>query len=94
MKMFVLVYSSAFDDYVNEAITKGGIKAYTKLTDVHGRGPETGPKLKYSQGDNDVVTVVVNDEEADKVKKIVQNLRKEYPRGGVRCFVIPVEEMI
>ena len=30
MKMFVLVYSSAIDDDVISAISKGGMKAYTK----------------------------------------------------------------
>ncbi len=94
MKMFVLVYSSNIDDDVIAAISKGGIKAYTKWTDVHGMGPETGPKLRYSQGDNHVLTIVVNDADASKVRDVVLNLRKEYPLGGVRCFIVPVEEMI
>ena len=94
MKMFVLVYSSAIDDYVIPAISKGGIKAYTKWTDVHGTGPETGPKLRFSQGDNHVLSVVLEDEDAAKMKEIVLTLRKEYSLGGVRCFVVPVEEMI
>jgi hypothetical protein len=48
MKMFVLVYSSAIDDDVISAISKGGIKAYTKWTDVHGTGPETdGPRPRH-----------------------------------------------
>jgi len=94
MKMFVLVYSSAIDDDVIAALTRGGVKAYTKWTDVHGTGPETGPKLRFSQGDNHVLTIVVNTEEADKVRGVVQKLRKDFPMGGVRCFVVPVEEMI
>ena len=94
MKMFVLVYSSIIDDDVIAAILKGGIKAYTKWTDVHGTGPETGPKLTYSQGDNHVLTIVVNEEDTSKVRSVVLALRKENPSGGVRCFVVPVEEMI
>ncbi|HEX9019744.1 MAG TPA: P-II family nitrogen regulator [Nitrospirota bacterium] len=94
MKMFVLVYASTYDDYVISAISEGGIKAYTKWTEVHGTGPETGPKLRYSQGDNDVLTMVVNDEDAAKLRKVVQQLRKDHPLGGVRCFIVPVEEMI
>jgi nitrogen regulatory protein PII len=94
MKMFVLVYASMIDDYVIAAITKGGINAYTKWIGVHGTGPETGPKLRYKQGDNHVLTIVVSNEDADKVRDVVLKLRKEYSFGGVRCFVVPVEEMI
>ncbi len=94
MKMFIIVYSSIIDDYVMAAISRGGIKAFTKWTAVHGMGPETGPKLTYSQGDNDVLTVVVSDENAEKTREITRKLRQEHPRGGVRCFIVPVEEMI
>lgn len=94
LKMFVIVYASVIDDYVMTAISGGGIRGFTKWTAVHGTGPETGPKLTYSQGDNDVLTVVVNDEDARKVRELTLKLRKEHPRGGVRCFIIPVEEMI
>ena len=40
------------------------------------------------------MTVVLEDEDAAKMKGIVLTLRKEYPLDGVRCFVVPVEEMI
>jgi nitrogen regulatory protein PII len=94
MKMFVLVYSSAIDDDVIAAISIGGVKAYTKWNNVHGTGPETGPKFTYSQGDNHVITIVVNDADAPKVRDLVLKLRKGNPKGGVRCFIVPVEEMI
>ncbi len=45
-------------------------------------------------GQNDILTVVINTEEAAMVKEAVMNLRKDHPRAGVRCFVVPVEEMI
>ncbi|MGC1454554.1 MAG: PG0541 family transporter-associated protein [Nitrospirota bacterium] len=94
MKMFVIVYSSSCDDSVMEAITRGGIKAYTKWGRVLGKGTETRPKLTFSQGDNDVLSIVVDDKDAKKLKEIVVNLRKENPIAGIRCFIMPVEEMI
>ncbi len=94
MKMFVIVYSSACDDYVIEAITRGGIKAYTKWREVLGKGTETGPKLTYSQGDNDVLSIVVDDKDAKMLKEIVVSLRKENPTAGIKCFIMPVEEML
>lgn len=96
MKMFIIVYSWAIDDDVIAAITKSGLKAYTKWTKVLGCGTETEPKMgsQFWPGENDVLTVVVNNEDAAKVKEVVLNLRKEHPRAGVRCFIVPVEEMI
>ena len=96
MKMFVIVYSCWMDKEVIEAITKSGVKAYTKWTNVLGCGTETEPKMGSWPwfGQNDVLTVVINNEEAAMVKEAVMNLRKDHPRAGVRCFVVPVEEMI
>ncbi len=94
MKMFVIVYASSCDDYVIEAISQGGIKAYTKWRGVLGKGTETGPKLKYSQGDNDVLSIVVDDKDARKLKEIVVNLRKEFAASGIKCFILPVDEVI
>jgi nitrogen regulatory protein PII len=96
MKMFIIVYSWGIDDEVIAALTKRGLKAYTKWTKVLGCGTETEPKMgtQVWPGENDVITMVINDEDAAKVKEVVLNLRKEHPRSGVRCFIMPVEEMI
>jgi len=91
MKMFIIVYSWAIDEDVIEAVTKSGIKAYAKWTNVLGCGTETDPKMGSQPwfGENDVLTVVINTEEPTMVKEAVMNLRKDHPRAGVRCFVVP-----
>lgn len=94
MKMFFIVYSWAIDENVLAALAASGVNAYTKWTKVQGCGCESEPKLGAGSGENDVLTVVINNEDADKVKAVVLNLRKEHPRAGVRCFIVPVEEMI
>ncbi len=94
LKMFVIVFSSSCDDYVMKAITKAGIKAYTKWRGVLGTGTETGPKLTYSQGDNDVLSIVVDGKDAGVLRDTVMNLKKENPKSGIKCFILPVEEMI
>ena len=96
MKMFIIVYSSFIDDKVIAAFTKSGLKSYTKWTKVLGCGVETGPKMgsRSWPDENDVITVVINNEDVAKAKDVVVTLRKEHPRAGVRCFIVPVEEMI
>jgi nitrogen regulatory protein PII len=96
MKMFMIVYEWSIDVYVIAAINEIGITGYTKWTKVLGTGPETGPKMgsHTCPCDNDMLAVVVDDKDAAKVKEMVLHLRKEHPRGGLRCFIVPVEEMI
>ena len=96
MKMFIIMYEYALDADVNAAIKKAGITGYTKWSKVHGAGPETGLKLdsRYWPGENDVLLVVVDDKDVPKVKEMVLHLRKEFPKSGVRGFIVPVEEMI
>ncbi len=96
MKMFMIMYEYAIDAEVFAEIKKTSIAGYTKWSKVKGAGPETGPKLdtRFWPGLNDVLVVVVDEKDAVKVKEMVLQLRSKYPQAGVRCFVVPVEEMI
>ncbi len=96
MKMCMIMYEYAIDAEVFEEIKKTGIAGYTKWSKVQGAGPETGPKLntRFWPGLNDVLVVVVDEKDAVKVKEMVLHLRSKYPQAGVRCFIVPVEEMI
>ncbi len=96
MKMFMIMYEYAIDAEVFAEIKKIGIAGYTKWSKVQGAGPETGLKLNTRDwpGLNDVLVVVVDEKDAEKVKEMVSHLRKTYPQSGVRCFIVPVEEMI
>lgn len=96
MNMFMIVYEWSIDDFVIAAIKEIGVTGYTKWTKVLGMGPETGPKMDSHTCpcNNDVLAVVVEDKDSAKVRERVLHLRKEHPRGGVRCFIVPVKEMI
>ncbi len=96
MKMFMIMYEYAIDAEVFAEIKKTSIVGYTKWSKVQGAGPETGPKLdtRFWPGLNDVLVVVVDEKDAVRVKEMVLHLRSKYPQTGVRCFIVPVEEMI
>jgi nitrogen regulatory protein PII len=95
MKKSVIVHWRSIDDEVIATLTKSGVKAF-KWTEVLGCGSETEPKLRprFWPEENDVLTVVTNDEDANKVKEVVLSLRKAHPGAGIRCFIAPVKEMI
>jgi hypothetical protein len=96
MKMFLLVYSREADEYVIGRFKKAGIRAYTKMEEVRGEGPDSEPKLRTHvwPGGNNMLIMAVPDEQIHVVTCIVHQLKEERPRSGVRCFVLPMEECI
>ncbi len=56
MKMFVIVYSRWLDKNVIEAVTKSGVKAYTKWSNVSGCGTETEPKMGSCPGSGKTIS--------------------------------------
>jgi len=96
VKMLVVVYSDAVDEVVITAFKKADIGAYTKWKETLGEGTETEPKLGTHcwPGKNNVLAVVVEDEKVPVVSEIVRNLKTEYPKGGIKTFVLQVEDIL
>jgi nitrogen regulatory protein PII len=96
MKMLVVVYNDAVDEVMIHAFKKAGVLGYTKWKEALGEGTETEPKLGTHcwPGKNNVLAVVVEDEAALKISETIRKLKSEYPQGGIRTFVLQVEETI
>ena len=96
MKMLVIVYNDAVDEVMISAFKKAGVLGYTKWKEALGEGTETEPKLGTHcwPGKNNVLAVVVEDEAALKISEIIRKLKSEHPKGGIRTFVLQVEETI
>jgi nitrogen regulatory protein PII len=96
MKMLVVVYSDAVDEVMIRAFKKAGVLGYTKWKEALGEGTETEPKLGTHcwPGKNNVLAVVVEDEAALKIGDTIRKLKSEHPQGGIRTFVLQVEETI
>lgn len=96
MKMLVIVYSDAVDEVMINAFKKSGIHGYTKWKEALGEGTETEPKLGTHcwPGKNNVLAVVVEDKAALKISNTIRKLKSEHPQGGIKTFVLQVEETI
>jgi nitrogen regulatory protein PII len=94
MKMFLLIYGEAADEYVIAALKEAGIKAYTKMVEARGEGTETEPKLgtHFWPGKNNVLLMAVADDEIPRIAEKIKEIRKDHPRAGVRSFLLPMEE--
>jgi hypothetical protein len=94
VKMFLIIYAEAADEFVIAALKEAGIRAYTKMVEARGEGTETEPKLGTHcwPGKNNVLLIAVDDEEIPGIAERILALKKEHPRAGVRSFLLPMEE--
>lgn len=92
MKRMDIILSQALEeDFVYQCQLLHVDTCYTKIPGVMGRG-NSSPKMGDSIWPqlNSWYMLVVSDEDAFKLKKLVENLRKEYPDEGIGCFVSDV----
>lgn len=96
MKMLVMVYSDAVGEEIITAFKKADIKGYTKWKEAYGEGTETEPKLgtHYWPGKNNVLAVVLEDEKVPAITDLIKQLKQEHPKGGIKTFILQVEETI
>jgi nitrogen regulatory protein PII len=96
MKMLVIVYSDAVDEVMINAFKKSGIHGYTKWKETLGEGTETEPKLGTHcwPGKNNILAVVIEDKAVLKISETIKKLKSEHPQGGIKTFILQVEETI
>lgn len=96
MKMFLVVYAEASDEIVTDIFKRSGFKSYTKMCGVTGEGEESEPKLDthYWPGRNNTLLLAVSNEDVPRLLELVQKMKKENPRAGLRAFTFPLEECV
>lgn len=95
MKMVLIIYNEAIDDEVAEVLENCGLKYYTKWQRVLGRGELSQPHLATNvwPGQNNVLAVVCQDDEAKTLLSCVKDLRKTLSKEGIKAFLLPIEEV-
>jgi hypothetical protein len=96
MKMMMIVYHQAADEYVVSAFKNAGIKGYTKMIECRGEGTETEPKLGTHiwPGKNNILLLALQKEEVPLVTDLVRQLKRDHPRAGVKGFCLPMDDTI
>ena len=99
MKMIKSVVRPEKSAEVLEALRVAGFPAATKLS-ILGRGKQQGLKIgttHYDEIPKDMIMVVVEDNDADKVIKVITESAKTEKTGTYgdgKIFVIPVERCV
>lgn len=94
MKLVLIAYDEAHDREVHRVLTDAGAHNYTKWTNVQGKGAASGPHLGTPvwPKQNHVLAIAVEDAQARQIVDAVRTLRGTLPMGGVKAFVLPIED--
>ncbi len=95
MKMVMIFYNEAIDAEVREVLENCGLKNYTKIMGVFGRGTTSGTHLGNDiwPGRNNILYVACEEKQARQMIACVKELRKKLGPEGVKAFVLLVEEV-
>lgn len=95
LKMVMIAYNEAIDAEVMEILENCGLKNYTKIPAVFGRGTSSGTHLGSDvwPGRNNMLYVVCDEKCVRQMLSCVKELRKKLGQEGIKAFVLPVEEV-
>ena len=95
MKMVMIVYNEVMDSEMMDALKCCGLKSYTKTIGVFGSGKASGTHMGDDvwPGKNNILQVVCETEETEKLIPIIKDMRAKLGKEGVKAFVMPVEEV-
>lgn len=93
--MVMLVYNEAIEEIVMETMEKCGLRNYTKITNVYGRGESSGVHLGNDiwPGKNTILYIACEEEGKNRIISCVKELRKKLGHEGIKAFVFPLEEI-
>ena len=94
--MFMIIYAEAADETIIAALKRSGIHGYTKMVEARGEGTQSEPKLGTHiwPGKNNVLFFALPDEELERVREDLRRIERENPHTGIRCFIMPLEEIL
>lgn len=95
MKMVMVVYNEAIDAEAMEVLENCGLKNYTKITAVYGRGTTSGTHLGSDiwPGRNNILYVACEEKQAKQILSCVRELRKKFGPEGIKAFLLPIEDV-
>lgn len=95
MKMVMISYNEALDSEVMESLEACGLKNYTKVNAVYGRGEASGTHLGDDvwPGRNSILYVSCEDAKAKDLFSGIKELRKKLGREGLKAFAWGLDEV-
>lgn len=94
-KLVMIAYNEAIDAEVMEVLENFGLKNYTKIKGVFGRGTTSGTHLGNDiwPGKNNLLYIACEEKQAQEVLTYIRELRKTLGKEGLKVFLMPLEEL-
>lgn len=96
MKMIMVVHNVALKNNVLDIFEKVGIKKWTQIDEVKGKGGSSEPHLGTHiwPGINSITFTVADDAVYQKLLPELKKVKEKFKGEGVKVFVLPVEHEI
>ena len=96
MKMLQIICDSGFEEYLLEKLEKEGIKSFTKIEKALGKGKSSEPHMDSHiwPGFYVLYFICVSDEEYDRVKPALLQIKERIKKEGFKVFVYNILEEI
>ncbi len=93
MKMVMVSYNEAIDAEVMEVLANCGLKNYTKIMGVFGKGATSGTHLGDDiwPGRNNILYIACEEKPAEQLLSYIKELRKKLGKEGIKAFLLPLE---
>jgi hypothetical protein len=95
VKMVMIVYNEVMDGDIMSALEDAGLKNYTKLAGIFGKGASSGTHLGDDiwPGKNNILFVSSPEANVKNLVSSIKALRLKMGQEGVKAFVLPVEDV-
>ena len=95
MKLIFLIFNSPLEPEVKDLLKKAQVTHYTRWENVKGVG-ETGPHFddEVWPSVNTALMFSLENEKKESVADGVRKIREQFPDGGIRMLVLPLEEIV
>ena len=93
MKMLMLVFNEAIDDEVREMLQACGVRNYTRINGIFGKGNASGTHLGSDTwpGRNNTLFLAVSDGQAEQALACIRKLRTTLGAEGVKAYAWNLE---
>ena len=97
MKSVLIIYNQANNERVEFMLDELGIRGFSQLENVQGRGSVDGEPHRGTHTwpeMNSAVLTIVDDDKVENLLRMVHKLDKRNPEVGIRAFVWNIEQMM
>jgi len=95
MKKVSIIYSATIFQEIKDMLENLGVKAYSLLPTVYGKGLNTQPKFDSHvwPGKNQMIIVICDKESSEIILKKVNELRDNFPKESIIGFIEHIENI-